>query len=71
MAKSNKTQKQKLMNLLASGQNVPAKTLAKKLGVRSVSAHISNLRNEGARIYTNKTSDGTAYRFDALRSYTA
>ena len=68
MAKSNKTQKQKLMNLLASGQNVPATTLAKKLGVRSVSAHIANLRNEGLVIWTNTGSNGTSYRFDAVRS---
>ena len=68
MAKSNTTQKQKLMNLLASGQNVPATTLAKKLGVRSVSAHISNLRDEGLTIWTNIGRNGTSYRFDASRS---
>jgi biotin operon repressor len=68
MAKSNTTKKDKLMTLLASGQNVSATTLAKKLGVRSVSAHINNLRNEGVIIWTNVGRNGTSYRFDASRS---
>lgn len=69
MAKNKTTKKEKLINILASGKNVSAAALAKKLGVARVSAHINNLRNEGFVIYTNTGRDGTQYRLDGARSF--
>jgi hypothetical protein len=68
---SNTTKTQRLYELIATGTNVPAKTLAKKLKVASVASLVTALRKDGAVIHKNETAQGTAYRFDTLRSYAA
>jgi Mn-dependent DtxR family transcriptional regulator len=66
---SNTSKTQRLYNLLQTGENTSAKALAKALKVKSVTSLVTALRKQGAVIYTNKTSNGPAYRYDTVRSY--
>lgn len=58
------TKTEKLLNVLASGQNTSATTIAKKTKLQNVSSTIHRLREQGYEIYTNKRSDGYYYRWN-------
>lgn len=59
-----KPQTQTVLEALQSGQNL-TETTARQFGVRSLTARICELRQEGYPIYTNTTSRGTSYRLGA------
>ena len=73
MTKSN-TQKTRLVNFLAKGNEVTSAEAAKRLNIANPSAVISDLRNEGHVIWTNRSVDAKTgrpvyrYRYDAKRS---
>jgi Mn-dependent DtxR family transcriptional regulator len=69
MNSTKNTQKVRLFNLLAKGTEVTIAEVSKRLRIANPSAVVSQLREEGARIYTNrrKNSQGQIvfkYRLD-------
>lgn len=74
MSKSNKSQKTRMFNLLASGKQVSVADASKRLSIANPSAVISQLRDEGHVIWTNRRTDAKTgetiftYRYDAARS---
>jgi len=74
MSNSNNTQKVRLFNLLAKGQEVTSAEAARRCSIANVSAVISQMREDGLRIYTNRRTDKRSgktvykYRLDIARS---
>ena len=74
MSKSNKSQKTRMFNLLATGKQVSVADAAARLSIANPSAVVSQLRNEGHVIWTNRRTDSETgetvftYRYDAARS---
>jgi len=66
------SQKARLFNFLAKGKEVTTAEVSKRLSIANPSAVIAELRNEGARIYTNKRTNSQGqtvfkYRLDTAR----
>lgn len=57
MSKSNTTQKVRLFNLLAKGQEVTTAEAAHRCSIANVSAVISRLRDDGIQIHTNRRTN--------------
>lgn len=74
MSNSNNTQKVRLFNLLAKGQEVSTAEATSRLRIANVSAVISQMREDGLRIYTNRRTDKRSgktvfkYRLDIASS---
>lgn len=70
---SNKTnQKDRVFNFLSKGTEVTTAELSKRLKIANPSAVVAQLRDEGARIYTNKRTNSKGqtvfkYRLDTAR----
>jgi len=63
------TQKVRLFNLLAKGTEVTIAEASKRLNIANPSAVIAQLRDDGARIYTNRRTNSKGqivfkYRLD-------
>jgi|TARA_Y100000992_G_scaffold293621_1_gene252454 predicted HTH transcriptional regulator len=56
------TKKEKIINLLNKGNNVTWKHLRARFNLKSPTAMIDTIKKEGHVVYTNKTSEGVAYR---------
>ena len=76
MTKSN-TQKSRMINFLASGKEFSATELSRRLSIANPSAVVSQLRDEGHVIWTNRRTDSRSgktvyvYRYDAARTQSA
>ena len=70
---TSKSQKARLFNFLAKGKEVSIAEASKRLNIANPSAVVAQLREDGARIYTNRrrTAQGQTvfkYRLDLARS---
>ena len=70
---TSKSQKARLFNFLAKGKEVSIVEASKRLNIANISAVVAQLREDGARIYTNRrrTAQGQTvfkYRLDLARS---
>lgn len=69
---SKKTQIERLLNRLNTGENLTVSEARSRFGVQRLAARVHELREAGFRIYTNKVkSNGrkvTAYRLDTART---
>lgn len=73
MSKSNNTQKTRMFNLLAKGNEVSIAEATRRLSIANPSAVVSALREDGHVIWTNRRTTKTGatvfvYRYDAARS---
>jgi Mn-dependent DtxR family transcriptional regulator len=69
MNSTNTTQKVRLFNLLAKGTEVTIAEASKRLKIANPSAVVAQLREDGARIYTNRRTNSQGkvvfkYRLD-------
>ena len=62
MAYKRLTKKQKVLNLLSTGNPVTWASLSKRFDLTSPRAMIDQLRTEGHMVYINKSAGGTSYR---------
>ena len=53
---------QKVLNLLLSGKEITWKTLRNRFDLRSPTSMIGKLRNQGVKIYTNRSKAGVSFR---------
>ena len=74
---SKKTQIEKLLARLNTGENLTVSEAQSRFGVQRLAARVHELRNVGFRIYTNKVrvksgpnrgKKVTAYRLDTVRT---
>ena len=70
---TSKSQKARLFNFLAKGKEVSIVEASKRLNIANPSAVVAQLREDGARIYTNRRSNAAGqtvfkYRLDLARS---
>jgi len=57
-----KSAKSRILTALSNGRTLTVKQAQSRFGISNVSARVSQLRQEGYSIYTNKTATGFAYR---------
>ena len=62
MARAKTSKTTKVRNLFATGKDVSWKQLRNTFDLKSPSAMVGKLRNEGMMIYENRTSKGVSYR---------
>ena len=70
---TSKSQKARLFNFLAKGKEVSIVEASKRLNIANPSAVVAQLREDGARIYTNRHRNAQGqtvfkYRLDLARS---
>ena len=70
---TSKSQKARLFNFLAKGKEVSIVEASKRLNIANPSAVVAQLREDGARIYTNRHRNDQGqtvfkYRLDLARS---
>jgi NhaP-type Na+/H+ and K+/H+ antiporter len=73
MSKSNSTQKTRMFNLLAKGNEVSIAEASRRLSIANPSAVVAALRDEGHVIWTNRRTAKNGdtvfvYRYDTQRS---
>jgi hypothetical protein len=56
------TQNDRLARFLSTGRSITAAQARTRFGIRNLRARISDLRNTGVCVYTNRTSNATSYR---------
>jgi hypothetical protein len=56
------TQNDRLARFLSTGRSITSAQARSRFGIRNLRARISDLRNSGVCVYTNRTGNATSYR---------